>query len=55
MIPIDRDEFYKRMDKDKYEMKGAITKATNLILEKLDKLCKCEPKEVKKPAPLKKK
>ena len=59
MIPIDRDELFARLDKDKAEIKAELKKEMNdltlLILAKLEP-CVCEPKEeVKKPLPIPKK
>jgi len=49
MIPIDRDELFARLEKDKAEIKREINDVALLILKRL------EPKEIKKPLPLKKK
>jgi len=49
MIPIDRDELFARMDRDKAELKKEINDVALLILAKLEP-CVCEEKiEIKKP------
>ena len=53
MIPVDKNELFARLDKDKAELKKEMNDLALLILTKLEP-CVCEPKEVSKPVTKKK-
>ena len=52
MIPVDKNELFTRLDKDKAELKKEMNDIALLILKRLDA---CECKEVKKVIPIIKK
>jgi len=52
-IPIDRDQLFARLDKDKAELKKEMNDLALLILKNCEP-CVCEPKEVSKPVTKKK-